>query len=40
VLDVAASHRMYGIEIARRNKRAEVVAIDWECVLAVAKEML
>lgn len=38
VLDVAASHGMYGIEIARRNKRAEVVAIDWECVLAVAKE--
>jgi len=29
VLDVAASHGMYGIEIARRNKRAEVVAIDW-----------
>src|SRR4030095_6967501 len=38
VLDVAASHGMYGIEIARRNKRAQVVAIDWECVLAVAKE--
>jgi SAM-dependent methyltransferase len=38
VLDLAASHGMYGIEIARRNKRAEVVAIDWECVLAVAKE--
>src|SRR4029078_8122928 len=38
VLDVAGSHGMYGIEIARRNKRAEVVAIDWECVLAVAKE--
>jgi len=31
-------HGMYGIEIARRNKRAEVVAIDWECVLVVAKE--
>jgi len=38
VLDLAASHGMYGIEIARRNKRAEVIAIDWECVLAVAKE--
>src|SRR5260370_34684469 len=38
VLDLAASHGMYGIEIARRNKQAEVVAIDWECVLAVAKE--
>ena len=24
VLDLAASHGMYGIEIARRNKRAEV----------------
>jgi hypothetical protein len=38
VLDIAASHGMYGIEIARRNKQAEVVALDWECVLAVAKE--
>jgi len=38
VLDLAASHGMYGIELARRNKRAKVVAIDWECVLAVARE--
>ena len=37
VLDVAASHGMYGIEIARRNKRAEVIAIDWECVLRRSK---
>lgn len=38
VLDVAAGHGMFGITIARRSPRAEVVALDWGPVLAVAKE--
>src|SRR6185503_6104382 len=38
VLDVAAGHGMFGIAIARRQPRAEVTALDWAGVLAVAKE--
>ena len=38
VLDVAAGHGMFGITIARRNPRAEAVALDWGAVLAVAEE--
>ena len=38
VLDIAAGHGMFGIEIAKANPRAEIVALDWENVLAVAKE--
>jgi ubiquinone/menaquinone biosynthesis C-methylase UbiE len=38
VLDIAAGHGMYGITIARKNPKAEVVALDWPNVLAVAKE--
>lgn len=38
VLDVAAGHGMFGISIARRHARAEVVALDWAPVLAVAEE--
>jgi ubiquinone/menaquinone biosynthesis C-methylase UbiE len=38
VLDVAAGHGYYGITIAQRNPRAEVVAVDWKSVLAVAQE--
>jgi len=38
VLDVAASHGLFGITIARRNPRAEIVAVDWKQVLAVAEE--
>jgi 2-polyprenyl-3-methyl-5-hydroxy-6-metoxy-1,4-benzoquinol methylase len=38
VLDVAASHGMYGITIAKRNPKAEIVALDWAPVLAVAQE--
>ena len=38
VLDVAAGHGMFGITIARRNPRAQVVALDWPAVLAVAAE--
>src|SRR5712692_11688954 len=38
VLDVAAGHGVFGITIAQRNPRAEVVAVDWASVLAVAEE--
>src|SRR5262249_5235017 len=32
------SHGVFGITIAQRNPRAEVVAVDWKAVLAVAEE--
>src|SRR5262245_36532089 len=38
VLDVAVGHGLYGIAVARRNARAQVVALDWASVLAVAEE--
>jgi len=38
VLDIAAGHGLYGIEFARNNPQAEVVALDWVPVLEVAKE--
>lgn len=38
VLDIAAGHGMYGISVARKNPKAEVVALDWPSVLRVAKE--
>lgn len=38
VLDVAAGHGMFGITIAQRNPAAEIVAVDWAPVLAVATE--
>jgi 2-polyprenyl-3-methyl-5-hydroxy-6-metoxy-1,4-benzoquinol methylase len=38
VLDVAAGHGVYGIAVARHNPAAEVVAVDWDNVLAVARE--
>jgi ubiquinone/menaquinone biosynthesis C-methylase UbiE len=38
VLDVAASHGAYGIAFAQRNPRAQIVALDWAAVLAVAEE--
>lgn len=38
VLDVAAGHGMFGIAILTANPRAEVVALDWSNVLAVARE--
>lgn len=38
VLDVAAGHGMYGICIAQADPQAEVTALDWANVLAVAKE--
>ncbi len=38
VLDIAASHGLYGIEVARRFPQAEVTALDWGAVLEVARE--
>ncbi len=36
VLDIAAGHGLFGIVVAQRNPAAEVVAVDWPGVLAVA----
>lgn len=38
VLDVAAGHGMFGIAIARAVSGAEITAVDWQPVLAVARE--
>ncbi|MGH7364778.1 MAG: methyltransferase [Candidatus Rokuibacteriota bacterium] len=38
VLDVAAGHGLFGIAFAERYPRAEVTALDWPAVLAVARE--
>jgi ubiquinone/menaquinone biosynthesis C-methylase UbiE len=38
VLDIAASHGVYGIAVAEKNPRARLVALDWASVLEVAKE--
>jgi SAM-dependent methyltransferase len=38
ILDVAAGHGMFGITLLEENPRAEVAALDWENVLAVARE--
>jgi SAM-dependent methyltransferase len=38
VLDISASHGMYGLAFARRNPAARVVALDWPNVLEVATE--
>ena len=38
VLDIAAGHGIFGIVLAQRNPAAEVVAVDWPGVLAVASE--
>lgn len=37
VLDIAAGHGLFGIEIAKRCPAAEIVALDWPNVLAVAQ---
>lgn len=37
VLDIAAGHGRYGIEIARRNPAVEVWALDWPVVLEQAR---
>lgn len=38
VLDVAASHGIFGITIAQKYPNAEITALDWANVLEVAKE--
>ena len=38
VLDIAAGHGLFGIEIAKLNPEAEIVAVDWAPVLEVARE--
>ena len=38
VLDIAASHGMFGITIAKNNPNARIVALDWANVLEVTKE--
>ncbi len=39
VLDIAAGHGLFGIEIGTRCPEAEIVALDWPNVLAVAQEL-
>ncbi len=38
VLDVAASHGMFGITFAKQNPNAKIVGLDWAPVLEAAKE--
>ena len=37
VLDIAAGHGLFGIEVAKQNPEARVVALDWPAVLEVAR---
>jgi 2-polyprenyl-3-methyl-5-hydroxy-6-metoxy-1,4-benzoquinol methylase len=38
VLDIAAGHGIFGITLAKHNQNAEIFAVDWANVLAVAEE--
>ena len=38
VLDLAAGHGLFGLMVAQRNPAAEIYALDWKDVLAVAHE--
>lgn len=38
VLDVAASHGIFGVEIAKKVPQAKITALDWANVLTVAQE--
>ncbi|MEY2489537.1 MAG: hypothetical protein QOC70_1479 [Verrucomicrobiota bacterium] len=38
ILDIAAGHGVYGITVAQKNPRAQLVALDWAPVLEVARE--
>ncbi|MFY9610688.1 MAG: class I SAM-dependent methyltransferase [Blastocatellia bacterium] len=38
VLDIAASHGLFGLAFATRNPHAGIVALDWENVLELSKE--
>ncbi|HEY9405773.1 MAG TPA: class I SAM-dependent methyltransferase [Pyrinomonadaceae bacterium] len=37
ILDVAAGHGIFGITLAEQNAQAEVYAVDWQNVLAIAQ---
>jgi SAM-dependent methyltransferase len=37
VLDIAAGHGLFGIEVAKQNPQARIVAVDWAAVLEVAR---
>jgi 2-polyprenyl-3-methyl-5-hydroxy-6-metoxy-1,4-benzoquinol methylase len=37
VLDIAAGHGLFGIEVAKQNPEARIVAVDWAPVLEVAR---
>lgn len=37
VLDIAAGHGLFGIEVAKQNPHAHIVAVDWAPVLEVAR---
>ncbi|HWR50123.1 MAG TPA: class I SAM-dependent methyltransferase [Bryobacteraceae bacterium] len=37
VLDIAAGHGLFGIEVAKQSPQARIVAVDWAQVLEVAK---
>lgn len=39
VLDIAAGHGLFGIEIAKRCPSAEITALDWPNVLTVAQQL-
>jgi 2-polyprenyl-3-methyl-5-hydroxy-6-metoxy-1,4-benzoquinol methylase len=38
VLDIAAGHGLFGIEVAKQHPQARIAAVDWALVLDVAKE--
>jgi ubiquinone/menaquinone biosynthesis C-methylase UbiE len=38
VLDIAASHGIFGITLAQQNPKAKIVAVDWPSVLTVTSE--
>jgi hypothetical protein len=38
ILDIAAGHGLFGIEVAKQNPQAHIVALDWAPVLEVARE--
>jgi SAM-dependent methyltransferase len=38
VLDISASHGIWGLSFAQRNPRTQVVALDWAPVLQIARE--
>jgi ubiquinone/menaquinone biosynthesis C-methylase UbiE len=38
VLDISASHGAWGLAFARKNPKAQIVAVDWASVLQIASE--